>query len=138
MAGLNSCSFTGHITRDAESRIVGKDEKEVASFGIAVNGRREEDTIFINCDMWEPGKTFDYLQKGKLVGVSGELRQRTVEKGGSKTTYWTLNVRNLALLGSSEPQGSRGGKKPPRRQRDEEPEEGPEDEDPGVDGDIPF
>jgi single-stranded DNA-binding protein len=122
---MNSCSFTGHLTRDAEIRNVG--EKEVAAFGIAVNGRKEEDVMFLNCDLWEPGKVFDYLTKGKLVGVSGELKQRRVEKDGEKREYWSLNVRNLALLGGS------GEEKPARKAAKKSRLEEPDD-----DGNLPF
>ena len=96
MASLNSCSFTGNLTRDAESKMVG--ENEVCSFAIAVNGRKD-DVLFLNCDMWRPGGVAEYLTRGKQVAVSGELRCKKYEKDGVKKEIWTLEVKNLALLG---------------------------------------
>lgn len=99
MASLNSCSFTGNLTRDAETKVIG--ENEVAAFAIAVNGRKDE-VLFLNCDMWRPGGVTEYLTRGKQVAVSGELRCKRYEKDGQKREIWTLDVKNLALLGARE------------------------------------
>lgn len=98
MASLNSCAFTGNLTRDAEIKTVG--ENEVASFAIAVNDRKGEAT-FLNCDMWRPGGVGEYLTRGKQVAVSGELRCKRYEKDGQKKEIWVLEVRSLALLGGA-------------------------------------
>ena len=96
MSSLNACSFTGNLTRDAESRMVG--DQEVASFAIAVNDRKGE-AMFLNCDLWRPGKVLEYLTRGKQVAVTGELRCRKYEKDGQKREAWSLNVSGLTLLG---------------------------------------
>jgi single-strand DNA-binding protein len=98
MASLNSCAFTGNLTRDAEMKTVG--ENEVASFAIAVNDRKGEAT-FLNCDMWRPGGVSEYLTRGKQVAVSGELRCKRYEKDGQKKEIWVLEVRSLTLLGGA-------------------------------------
>jgi single-strand DNA-binding protein len=98
LASLNTCSFTGNLTRDVEIRQVG--ESEVAGFSIAVNDRKGE-AMFINCDMWRPGGVSEHLTRGKQVAVSGELRCRKYEKDGVKREAWTLDVKNLALLGGA-------------------------------------
>lgn len=100
MASLNSCSFTGNLTRDAEVREVG--ENEVAAFGIAVNGRKDGEVLFLNCDLWRPGKVAEYLTRGKQVAVTGQLKCREYEKDGQKRQAWSLDVRDLTLLGSRE------------------------------------
>jgi len=114
MASLNSCSFTGNLTRDAE--VNEKKGTEVASFAIAVNGRKGKDgkpeVLYLNCDLWRPGGVGEYLTRGKQVAVSGELRCNKYEKDGQKREFWVLEVRNLALLG--------GGKT--RESESEEPE----------------
>jgi single-strand DNA-binding protein len=99
MASLNSCSFTGNLTRDAEMKTVG--ENEVATFAIAVNDRKGE-PMFLNCDLWRPGGVGSYLTRGKQVAVSGELRCKRYEKDGQKREIWTLEVKNLALLGGAQ------------------------------------
>lgn len=98
MASLNSCAFTGNLTRDAEIKTVG--ENEVASFAIAVNDRKGKAT-FINCDLWRPGGVAEYLTRGKQVAVSGELWCRKYEKDGQEKQIWVLEVKNLALLGGA-------------------------------------
>ncbi len=100
MASLNSCSFTGNLTRDAEVREVG--EAEVAAFGLAVNGRKDGEVLFLNCDLWRPGKVAEYLTRGKQVAVQGQLKCREYEKDGQKRQAWSLDVRELTLLGSRE------------------------------------
>jgi single-strand DNA-binding protein len=98
MASLNSCCFTGNLTRDVETRMVG--ESEVASFAIAVNDRKGE-AMYLNCDLWRPGNVSEYLTRGKAVAVSGELRCRRYEKDGVKREAWQLDVKNLTLLGGA-------------------------------------
>lgn len=98
MSSMNVCSFTGNLTRDAEMKTVG--EQEVASFAIAVNDRKGE-AMFINCDLWRPGKVQEYLTRGKQVAVSGELRCRKYEKDGQKREAWSLSVNSLTLLGGA-------------------------------------
>lgn len=100
MASLNSCSFTGNLTRDAEVREVG--ETEVAAFAIAVNGRKDGEVLFLNCDLWRPGKVAEYLTRGKQIAVTGQLKCREYEKDGQKRQAWSLDVRDLTLLGSRE------------------------------------
>jgi len=100
MASLNSCSFTGNLTRDAEVREVG--ESEVAAFAIAVNGRKDGEVLFLNCDLWRPGKVAEYLTRGKQVAVTGQLKCREYEKDGVKRQACGLDVRELTLLGSRE------------------------------------
>jgi single-strand DNA-binding protein len=100
MASLNQCSFTGNLTRDAETKMIG--ENEVASFAIAVNGRNDDEVLFINCDLWRPGRVAEFLTRGKQVAVAGRLKMRKYEKDGQKREAWSLDVRDLSLLGSKE------------------------------------
>lgn len=100
----NVCTFTGRITKDAESKMVG--EAEVGRYSIAVNGRKDK-TMFLDCDHWRIGGVLEYLTKGTQVCVTGELDQQSWEKDGQKKTKMVLNVRSLTLLGAgkrSEPQ----------------------------------
>ena len=106
MADTNVCTFTGRLTRDAESKMVG--EAEVGRYAIAVNGRKDK-VMFVDCDHWRIGGVVPYLTKGSQVCVSGELEQQTWEKDGQQKSKMVLQVRNLTLL---------GGKK-----REEQPEE---------------
>lgn len=105
MASLNSCCFTGNLTRDAEVREVG--ENEVAAFAIAVNDRKGE-AMFLNCDLWRPGGVVEHLTRGRQVAVTGELRCRRYEKDGQKREAWQLDVKNLTLLGGAREKAEAG------------------------------
>jgi single-strand DNA-binding protein len=93
----NVCTFTGRITKDAESKMIG--ETEVGRYSIAVNGRKDR-VMFLDCDHWRIGGVLEYLIKGCQVCVTGELDQQSWEKDGQKKTKMVLNVRNLTLLGA--------------------------------------
>jgi single-strand DNA-binding protein len=93
----NVCTFTGRITKDAESKMIG--ETEVGRYSIAVNGRKDK-VMFLDCDHWRIGGVLEYLVKGCQVCVTGELDQQSWEKDGQKKTKMVLNVRNLTLLGA--------------------------------------
>jgi single-strand DNA-binding protein len=98
MEGLNQCTFTGNLVRDAQVRQAG--ENDVAGFSIAVNGRKGGDTLYVDCSYWRPNKVVDYLTKGKQVLVSGEATVGTYDsKDGAVRATMRLNVRKLLLLG---------------------------------------
>ena len=93
----NVCTFTGRITKDAESKMVG--ETEVGRYSIAVNGRKDK-VMFLDCDHWRIGGVLEYLIKGCQVCVTGELDQQSWEKDGQKKSKMVLAVRSLTLLGA--------------------------------------
>jgi single-strand DNA-binding protein len=93
----NVCTFTGRITKDAESKMVG--ETEVGRYSIAVNGRKDK-VMFLDCDHWRIGGVLEYLVKGCQVCVTGELDQQSWEKDGQKKSKMVLAVRSLTLLGA--------------------------------------
>lgn len=98
-SGVNNCTFVGNLTRDAEVKMIG--EAEVCSFAIAINGRKDDETVFLDCDFWRPGQVSEYLVRGKTIGVCGSLKSRTYEKDGQKRTHMSLRVRELTLLGGA-------------------------------------
>lgn len=57
------------------------------------------DTTFINCTLWgyAAESAAESVTKGTPVVVVGKLRSRTVEKDGTKTTYFDVDVDNLAV-----------------------------------------
>ena len=77
MADLNSCSFTGRLTKDAEVVTVGAKGTQITKFSMANNtgfGTYAR-TNFFNVQIW--GKAgvavSQYLTKGKQVAVTGVL-----------------------------------------------------------------
>lgn len=84
MASLNSCQFIGRVGRDPESRFT-PDGTEVCNFSIACSkkfkgrdGQMQEKTEWVRIVVWGKQASFcsNYLHKGSLVYVSGELETR--------------------------------------------------------------
>jgi single-strand DNA-binding protein len=92
----NVCTFTGRLTRDAETRMVG--ETDVARYAIAIHGRKDK-VLFLDCDHWRAGGVAEYLTKGTQVCVTGEIELQQWEKDGQPKSKTVLQVRNLTLLG---------------------------------------
>jgi single-strand DNA-binding protein len=97
--GFNQCVFSGNLTSDAVDRSVG--ENTVTAYSVAVNGRRDGETLYVRCDHWNAGKVSDFLVKGKPVLVSGDIKlDEWQTKEGESRVSLKLTVRKLQLLGT--------------------------------------
>lgn len=106
MADLNSCSFTGRLTRDAETTTVGSKGTSLTKFAIAntTGFGQYEKTSFFNCQMWgKAGEAIrQYLTKGKQVAVTGVLEnQKWTGNDGQSHDSWILTVSSVTLLADS-------------------------------------
>ena len=103
MADLNSCSFTGRITRDAVVESVGAKGTQITKFSIANNtgfGQYAKANFF-NVQVWgQAGAAVaQYLKKGKQVAVTGTLENAKWEgKDGLEHDSWTLTCQGVTLL----------------------------------------
>lgn len=103
MSDLNSCSFTGRLTRDAETQTVGSKGTSLTKFSIANNtgfGQYARANYF-NVQIW--GKAGEavaqYLKKGKQIAVTGVLEnQKWTGKDGLEHDSWTLTATSVTLL----------------------------------------
>jgi single-strand DNA-binding protein len=103
---MNNWNFTGNLGRDAESRYTQSGDA-VVSFTTAVKSGFGEKatTTWVNCSMWgKRGEAVaEYLKKGALVGVSGEVALREYQdKDGQKRSSLDVRVNDLTLLGKQE------------------------------------
>lgn len=75
MPNLNRWQGIGHLTQDPELQYT---QSGVArtKFGIAVNNRSNDETLFLNITTWRGTAEAckDYLEKGNPVYVEGPLR----------------------------------------------------------------
>lgn len=57
------------------------------------------DTVFLDCTVWGAlaEAAVEVFTKGTPVIVLGRLRSRTVDKDGTKNTYWSVDVDSLAV-----------------------------------------
>lgn len=112
MADLNSCSFTGRLTKDAEVVTVGAKGTQITKFSIANNtgfGTYAR-TNFFNVQIW--GKAgvavSQYLTKGKQVAVTGVLENnKWQDQNGASHDAWQLTASSVTLLADS-----KGGQEP--------------------------
>jgi single-strand DNA-binding protein len=114
MADINHVVLVGRLTRDAELKYTASGQA-VCKFSIAVNRRRKQgeqwvdEANFFDIVVWgRQGESLNqYLVKGKLVGIDGELRQDRWEQDGQNRSKVEIVANNLQLLGSNS--GQPGG-----------------------------
>lgn len=100
---MNNWNFTGNLGKDAETRFIQSGEAVVQfSVGVKSGYGDKATTTWARCAMW--GKRGEavaqYLTKGSLVGISGEVTLREfTNKEGNKQTTLEVRVNDLTLLG---------------------------------------
>lgn len=102
---VNSVILIGRLTRDIDLQYLTTGTAK-GNLSLAVNRRVkkgdkwEEEANFFDIEVW--GKTAEslsqYLVKGKLIAVEGELRQNTWEKDGQKRSKVIVTAQNIQLL----------------------------------------
>lgn len=113
MSDLNACSFTGRVTRDAETVTVGSKGTSLTKFSIANNtgfGQYAK-TQFFNVQIW--GRTGEglkqYLVKGKQVAITGQLENsKWTGNDGIEHDSWTLTASQVTLLADAKGSGDAG------------------------------
>jgi single-strand DNA-binding protein len=114
MADINHVVLVGRLTRDAELKSIASGQA-VCKFSIAVNRRRkngdqwEDEPNFFDIVVWgRQGESLhQYLLKGKMVGIDGELRQDRWQQDGQNRSKVEIVANYLQLLGGNP--GSGGG-----------------------------
>ena len=103
---LNQVILVGRLTSDPEIKEV--NEVRVSNITIAVprsykNKDGEYETDFINCTLWNSvaEHTAEYVKKGDLVGIKGQLQSEVYEdKEGNKRYTMKVNVEKVTFLSS--------------------------------------
>jgi single-strand DNA-binding protein len=116
MADLNHVVLIGRLTRDAELKYTANGQA-VCKFSIAVNRRKKsgdqwvDEANFFDIVLWgRQGESLNqYLVKGKLVGVDGELRQDRWEQEGQNRSKVEVVANNIQLLGGGPGGGGGSG-----------------------------
>jgi len=112
-ADINHVILVGRLTRDAELKSIASGQA-VCKFSIAVNRSKkngeqwEDEPNFFDVVLWgRRGEALhQYLNKGKLVGIDGELRQDRWQQDGQNRSKVEIVANNIQLLGGG---GSSGG-----------------------------
>jgi single-strand DNA-binding protein len=116
MADINHVVLVGRLTRDAELKYTANGQA-VCKFSVAVNRRRKngdqwvDEANFFDVVLWgRQGESLNqYLMKGKVVGVDGELRQDRWEQEGQNRSRVEIVAANIQLLGGGPGGASSGG-----------------------------
>ena len=147
MADLNHVVLIGRLTRDAELKYTAGGQA-VCKFAIAVNRRRKsgdqwvDEANFFDIVLWgRQGESLNqYLIKGKMVGIDGELRQDRWEQDGQNRSKVEVVVTNIQLLGGNTGTGSGQGAGYQERKNETSPsgEEAPRSSSDEFTDDIPF
>lgn len=133
---LNYVALIGRLTRDAELRYT-RSGTAVCTFSLAVNKRRKsgsewtEDVSFFDITLWgKSGEAINrYLEKGKQIAVSGELRQSRWESDGQTRSKVGVVASMIQLLG-----GGAANNQTQQQKQGQSQFYGPTD----FDDDIPF
>lgn len=106
---INSCNFTGNLTKDADLRF-SNSGMAICKFSIAVNKKMKdnESTSFFNCIVF--GKFGEavakYLVKGTPVSITAEAKQNVYEKDGVKHYSIDFIVNSLRMFGNKQNNGT--------------------------------
>lgn len=115
---MNVWNFTGNLGRDAEKRFTQSGDAVVSfSVGVKSGFGDKATTTWVNCAMFgKRGEAVaEYLGKGQLVGISGEVTLREYQdKEGQKRNSLDVRVNDLTLLGKKE--AGSDSRKPQHRQ----------------------
>ena len=114
MADINNVVLVGRLTRDAELKYTASGQA-VCKLALAINRRKkvgeqwEDEAHYFDVVLWgRQGEALNqYLQKGKQVGIQGELRHERWEQDGQKRSRVEIVANNIQLLS-----GGSGGQGP--------------------------
>lgn len=140
---MNKAILIGRLTRDPELRFIPTSGMAVARFGIAVNREMKRDgqpdADFFNIVVW--GKTAEncanYLKKGRLVAIDGQMRNNNYEdKNGVKHYNIEINANRVEFLEWGNDNNQNNQQRPQQHQQPQNDFDGFQ----AIDGDdeIPF
>jgi single-strand DNA-binding protein len=116
MVDINHVVLVGRLTRDAELKSLASGQS-VCKFSIAVNRRKkngdqwEDEVNYFDVVLWgrQGESVHQYLLKGKMVGVDGELKQDRWTQDGQTRQKVEIICNNLQLLGGNPASGGNSG-----------------------------
>ena len=139
--------ITGRLTANATVRNA-KGDKKVTGFTIAINrtymqsGEKVTKTTYVDCSYWINSGVAEYLEKGALVLLYGDIDSNAwIDKDGKAQSRLTFHIQNIKILafggqkkeenGNAKAEGNKG--KPAKAGAQKATANGAPDED-----DLPF
>ena len=103
---MNKILLTGRLVKDAEMSFLPGTGMPKITFTMAIDRAYQKDknnkkVDFIPCEQIgkHVEKLAQYLTKGKMIGVEGELNIDQYEKNGEKKSFAKVKVNRLEFLG---------------------------------------
>jgi len=98
--------ITARLTRDAQVKTL-PDQRQVVGFTVALNkkfksknGDVKENTQYVDCSYWLGQRVAQYLTKGTLVGLYGDMGVNCyVSSDGQPRANLTFHVNDLKIHG---------------------------------------
>ena len=105
---MNKILLTGRLVKDAEMSFLPGTGMPKITFTMAIDRAYQKDknnkkVDFIPCEQIgkHVEKLAQYLTKGKMIGIEGELNIDQFEKDGQKKSFTKVKVDRLEFLGGS-------------------------------------
>ena len=103
---MNKIMLTGRLVKDAEMSFLPGTEMPKITFTLATDRAYQKDknnkkVDFIPVEMLgaHTEKLAQYVTKGKMIGITGELHIDQYEKDGQKKSFTKVNADRLEFLG---------------------------------------
>lgn len=99
---INNVVLAGNVVSDPETRST-TSGKTIATVRLAVNNPlNENDSLFIDVDVWEKQAEFvaNHVKKGSAISVIGRLKQDSWEKDGQKRSKILVVAERINFVGS--------------------------------------
>ena len=119
MVIMNNVNLIGRIANEINLRYT-PDGAAVCDFVMAVDNYGDK-TSFVDVTCWRKlaENVAEYMEKGRQIGVSGELVQDKWEKDGQKRSKIKINARNVKFL-SYNSENKQGGQSGEQDQEDDD------------------
>lgn len=103
---MNKAILIGRLTRDVELKYTPTSGTAIATFSIAIDrltakdGKKETDFIPIQVFGKSAENAANYISKGSLVAVDGQIRVNKYEHNGEKRTFTYVAASRVKFLDS--------------------------------------
>ncbi len=116
---INVITLVGRLTRDSELKYTNSGTA-ICKFSLAVNRKKRQDeqwveeVSYFDITLWgKLGEAISqYLNKGKQVAVSGELRQNRWEQDGQNRSKVEIVASHVQLLSGDSQASGQGAERP--------------------------
>ncbi len=106
---MNVVVLTGRVATEPQLRYTSNTNKAICTFGVVVGIKPR--TSFIPIELWEnkAERAAKSLSKGRIVSISGELKQNQWEENGEKKSRLVVSAYKVELWDKNSEDDEVGG-----------------------------